>query len=193
VFGLTVEKLFLVAVLAGLLLGPHRLPAYARELGRTVRAFRDFVELQRTRAEAGTGASLLRDEWSSFDPRAYDPRRVVREALADRPGPPSYDDAVHAQAAAVRPGQSHLVVGDAAHPRRIRLGTLAPDDPRRLAAESQPAARESPTTARRTPSASATGPSGQVTRNDASVVPTVTCQVPPSSSTPVISAEVAAG
>ena len=59
-FGLTFEKLFLVAVVAGLLLGPHRLPAYARELGRTVRAFRDFVEVQRSRAEAETAARALR-------------------------------------------------------------------------------------------------------------------------------------
>lgn len=133
-FGLTVEKLFLVVLLAGFLLGPHRLPVYARELGRTVRSFRDFVETQRARAESGTGADLLRQEWQTFDPRAYDPRRVVRDALADRPEPPSYDDHVHAQATTVRPGQTHLVVGDAAHPRRVRLDTLAPDDPRRLAA-----------------------------------------------------------
>lgn len=137
-FGLTFEKLFLVVLLAGFLLGPHRLPSYARELGRTVRSFRDFVETQRARAESGTGADLLRQEWQTFDPRAYDPRRVVRDALADRPAPAAYARShppeVHAQAATVRPGQTHLVVGDAAHPRRVRLDTLAADDPRRLAA-----------------------------------------------------------
>ncbi|WP_299051551.1 twin-arginine translocase TatA/TatE family subunit [uncultured Nocardioides sp.] len=137
-FGLTFEKLFLVVLLAGFLLGPHRLPAYARELGRTVRSFRDLVEAQRARAESGTGADVLRREWQDFDPRAYDPRRVVRDALADRPAPAAYADPhppeVHAQAATVRPGQTHLVVGDAAHPRRVRLDTLAADDPRRLAA-----------------------------------------------------------
>jgi sec-independent protein translocase protein TatB len=141
VFGLTVEKLFLVAVLAGLLLGPHRLPGYARELGRTVRAFRDFLDVQRTRAETETGMELLRDEWTSFDPRAYDPRRVVRDALAEpASAAATYSAEVHEQAAAVRPGQTHLVVGDVAHPRRVRLDRLPQDDPRRLAAAAQPAA-----------------------------------------------------
>ncbi|MDR6175139.1 sec-independent protein translocase protein TatB [Nocardioides zeae] len=149
-FGLTFEKLFVVAVVAGVLIGPQRLPAYAHQVRATVRGFRAFVEASRARAQVELGDVLTRAEWEALDLRQYDPRRIVRDALdgapavtptpADPDG--SVEDAARAelveQASRVRPGQRFLVTGSAAHPRRVAIASLPDDDPRRLAAEGLP-------------------------------------------------------
>ncbi|MFT4210878.1 MAG: twin-arginine translocase TatA/TatE family subunit [Microbacterium sp.] len=81
-FGLTFEKLFVIAVIAAIVIGPQRLPALTRRLAETIRALRGFVESTRARAEDEMGVSLQRADWQSLDLRQYDPRRIVRDALA---------------------------------------------------------------------------------------------------------------
>lgn len=127
-FGLTFEKLLLVAIVAGVLIGPQRLPVHAHELARLVRSFRSLLETARARAEHDSGVSLQRSDW---DLTQYDPRHIVREALQDPPAP---RDVAGEQALRVRPGQTHVVTGSAAHPRRVPIDSLPPDDPRRVAA-----------------------------------------------------------
>jgi sec-independent protein translocase protein TatB len=92
--GLTFEKLFLVAVVAALVIGPKRLPVHTRQLTDLIRSMRSFVEVARTRAESEIGVPFDRAQWQSLDPRQYDPRRILREAL----GGPSGGDAVPAAA-----------------------------------------------------------------------------------------------
>lgn len=132
-FGLTFEKLLLVMIVAGVLVGPRRLPHYAQELARLVRSFRDFVDATRVQAEREMGMSLQPTEW-----KQYDPRRIMREAMQDpmgtTTGPEEFDPRVD-EALRVRPGQKYLVTGSAAHPQRILLQSLPSDDPRRLAAQ----------------------------------------------------------
>ncbi|MEI3867814.1 twin-arginine translocase TatA/TatE family subunit [Microbacterium sp. CCNWLW134] len=84
-FGLTFEKLFVVAVLAALIIGPHRLPHLARRAGEIVRGLRAFVESTRTQAESDLGVPLDRARWETMDLRQYDPRRILREALEGAP------------------------------------------------------------------------------------------------------------
>lgn len=134
-FGLTVEKLLLVAIVAGVLVGPQRMPHYAHELARLVRSFRAFVETTRAQAERDVGVPLQPADW---DLAQYDPRRIVREAMQEPTGTAtavgeSHDERLD-QAHSVHPGQKYLVTGSAAHPRRILIESLPPDDPRRLAA-----------------------------------------------------------
>ncbi len=131
-FGLTFEKLFLVAIIAGVVIGPHRLPLYAQRLGETVRALRTLVESTRTKAEAELGISLQRTEWESL--RQYDPRHIVRDALAETAPVDTRPD-LEAEARRVRPGQKYLVIGSSAHPRRVLIDSLPSDDPRRIAAQ----------------------------------------------------------
>jgi sec-independent protein translocase protein TatB len=88
-FGLTLEKLFLVTLVAGLVVGPRRIPVYAARLGSWVRSFRTFVEATKVRTEDELGVPLRAAEWRSAL-QQYDPRRIVREALADDASP---DDA----------------------------------------------------------------------------------------------------
>lgn len=142
-FGLTFEKLFLVAIIAGFVLGPQRLPGYAHQLTRAVRSMRHFVDTTRTAAEADMGVPLRRSEWESMNLRQYDPRRIVSDALRDTKElrdtePPS--EQVLAEAARVRPGQKYLITGPSSHPRRILIDSLPQDDPRRIAAQPQPKA-----------------------------------------------------
>ncbi|OZE21683.1 preprotein translocase [Rhodococcus sp. 05-2255-1e] len=140
-FGLTFEKLFLVAIIAGFVLGPQRLPGYAHRLGRAVRTLRHFVDSTRSTAEAEIGVPLRRSEWESLDLRQYDPRRIVADALRETDTLRENDTATPtdpelvAEAARVRPGQKYLITGPSSHPRRVLIESLPENDPRRLAAE----------------------------------------------------------
>ncbi|MBY4401949.1 preprotein translocase [Rhodococcus fascians] len=140
-FGLTFEKLFLVAIIAGFVLGPQRLPGYAHRLGRAVRTLRHFVDSTRSTAEAEMGVPLRRSEWESLDLKQYDPRRIVADALRKNDALRENDTATPAdpelvaEAARVRPGQKYLITGPSSHPRRVLIESLPENDPRRLAAE----------------------------------------------------------
>ncbi len=74
------SEFLVIALLALILVGPERLPEYVRGL-RTV--------VLRLRALIKDGQEALKDElgtdvdWNQLDPRNYDPRRIVREALFD--------------------------------------------------------------------------------------------------------------
>ncbi|MFT4307277.1 MAG: hypothetical protein QM604_10345 [Microbacterium sp.] len=83
-FGLTIEKLFLIAIIAGVIIGPRRLPLYAAKVADFARGLRSFVDSARAQAEREAGVSLSREQWQT-DLRKYDPRRIVREALESSP------------------------------------------------------------------------------------------------------------
>lgn len=130
-FGLTIEKLVVVAICAALIIGPHRLPEYAHRLSSTVRRLTLMAAEARRRAEEDTGVALVGEDWRSLDPRRYDPRRIVREAWEDTAGatvPPAEPevaaDAAQVPEPAARPVETApagrwVVSGSSAHPRRI--------------------------------------------------------------------------
>lgn len=82
-FGLTFEKLVLIGVVAALLIGPERLPRYAEALARFVTRGRDWLAGARTRVRDEMGDDFDDVDWRRLDPRQYDPRRIIREALLD--------------------------------------------------------------------------------------------------------------
>ncbi|MFD4328253.1 hypothetical protein ACFWQC_26715 [Nocardioides sp. NPDC058538] len=134
-FGLTFEKLFLVAIVAGLVIGPQRLPIYTHRLAELIRSVRGFIDASKARADLET-----------LDVRQYDPRLIVRKALPEPATAQPADEAdLEEQASRVRPGQKYLVTGGSAHPRRILIDSLPVDDPRRLAAHVPPAAADDET------------------------------------------------
>lgn len=143
-FGLSFEKLFLVTIIAGLVIGPQRLPIYTHRLAELIGSFRSFLETSKTRAETEIG--LTREELEALDVRQYDPRRIVRQALTEpaaaQPPAEATETDLEEQASRVRPGQKYLVTGSAAHPRRILIESLPEDDPRRLAAHVPPPAED---------------------------------------------------
>lgn len=85
--GLTFEKLLVIAVIAVIIVGPERLPAVAETLGRWARRLRSFAGDARTRLKDELGEEFSEEDWRKLDPRQYDPRRIIREALLDdQPG-----------------------------------------------------------------------------------------------------------
>lgn len=84
-FGLTFDKLLIIGVLAVFLLGPERLPGYASKLAQLVRTVRDMANGAKTRMRDEMGPEFDDVEWQKLDPRQYDPRRIIRDALLDGP------------------------------------------------------------------------------------------------------------
>ena len=82
-FGLSFEKILLIGIVAAFLIGPQKLPHYAAVLGRTVRQVRDFANGAKDRIKEEMGPEYDDIEWKSLDPRQYDPRRIIREALLE--------------------------------------------------------------------------------------------------------------
>ena len=75
-------EFILLIVLAVLVLGPERLPEYAAKLGKFVRQARAMAERAKTQLKDEMGPEFSDVDWRAYDPRQYDPRRIVREALA---------------------------------------------------------------------------------------------------------------
>src|SRR5215217_265761 len=82
-FGLTIEKVLLIGVIAAILIGPERLPRYAEGLARWTTKAREFMRGARTRVKEEMGEDFEDVDWRKLDPRQYDPRRIIREALLD--------------------------------------------------------------------------------------------------------------
>lgn len=82
-FGLTFEKLLVIGVIAVFLLGPERLPYYASQLARLVRSLRDMANGAKNRMREEMGPDFDDIDWKKLDPRQYDPRRIIREALTE--------------------------------------------------------------------------------------------------------------
>ncbi len=81
--GLTFDKLLIIAIIAVFLLGPDRLPYYASQLARLVRRVRDFANGAKDRMREEMGPDFDDIDWKKLDPRQYDPRRIIREALLE--------------------------------------------------------------------------------------------------------------
>jgi Sec-independent protein secretion pathway components len=88
-FGLTFDKLLIILVIAVFLIGPDRLPALAQQLARLVKTLRGFADGARDRMREEMGPEFDEVDWRKLDPRQYDPRRIIREALLDEVVPPA--------------------------------------------------------------------------------------------------------
>ncbi len=82
-FGLTFDKLLIILVIALFLIGPDRLPGYAAQLARLVKTLRGFASGAKERMREEMGPEFDEVDWRKLDPRQYDPRRIIREALVD--------------------------------------------------------------------------------------------------------------
>jgi len=87
-FGLTFDKLLVLGIIAVFLLGPERLPYYASQLARLVRNLRGMATGAKERMREEMGPDFDDIDWKKLDPRQYDPRRIIRDALLDEDEPP---------------------------------------------------------------------------------------------------------
>lgn len=81
--GLTFEKLLVILLIGVLVVGPDRLPLASSKLAQVLRVIRSLIESgkERFRREVGTDFDL--QSWRDLDPRQYDPRRIIRDALLE--------------------------------------------------------------------------------------------------------------
>lgn len=82
-FGINGAEFVVLLVVAVIVIGPERLPRYAEQLGAFVRTARGFLKDAKSRVDEELGPEVGDVDWSKLDPRQYDPRRIVREALLD--------------------------------------------------------------------------------------------------------------
>lgn len=108
--GLTIDKFLVILVIAVFLLGPERIPHYAAQLGRLVRSIRDMADGAKERLREEMGPDFDDVDWKKLDPRQYDPRRIIREALLEDP-----NDRVDVPLTIVQPS------GESAYAKRKRL------------------------------------------------------------------------
>ena len=81
--GINGAEFLVLAVIVLLVVGPERLPEYAAQLGRLVRELRRMAMGARDQVRAELGPEFDDVDWTKLDPRQYDPRRIIREALID--------------------------------------------------------------------------------------------------------------
>lgn len=105
-FSINGAELVLLLLIAVVVVGPEQLPRYAEQLAGWVRQLRAFLGTAKERVAEELGEEASGVDWAQLDPRRYDPRRIVRDALLDepRPGP-------------VTPGARRFSTGTPAAPR----------------------------------------------------------------------------
>jgi len=86
-FGLTFEKLLLIGLIAAFIIGPNRLPVYSAKLARFIRSMRQMASGAKNRMRDELGPDFDEVEWKKLDPRQYDPRRILRDALTESATP----------------------------------------------------------------------------------------------------------
>ncbi len=79
-FDINGSEFLVIAVVAVILVGPERLPEYVRGLRGLVKRARGAVRDGETALRSEFGEDV---DWESLDPRQYDPRKIVRDALFD--------------------------------------------------------------------------------------------------------------
>lgn len=82
-FGINPSEFVVLLAVAAVVLGPERLPEYAQQLARLIRELRRMAQGAQAQVRQELGPEFEDVDWRKLDPRQYDPRRIVREALAD--------------------------------------------------------------------------------------------------------------
>lgn len=116
--GFSINKFVVILVIAVFLLGPERIPHYAAQLGRLVRSLREMANGAKDRLRDEMGPDFDDVDWKKLDPRQYDPRRIIREALLDDP-----DEQPEVPLTIVQPD------GESAYAKRRRLMAESEETP----------------------------------------------------------------
>ncbi|WP_309131668.1 twin-arginine translocase TatA/TatE family subunit [Brevibacterium sp.] len=82
-FGINGTEMLILVVVALVVIGPKRLPEYAEKLRDLVRQARRMAEGAKESVQRDFGDEFKDVDWQKLDPRQYDPRRIVREALVE--------------------------------------------------------------------------------------------------------------
>lgn len=81
--GISGPEFFVILLVIAIVVGPQRLPEYTRKLTQGVRRLRVFLDDAKTQIAEEVGPELGELDLSDLDPRNYDPRKIVRDALGE--------------------------------------------------------------------------------------------------------------
>lgn len=151
-FGLTLEKLFVIGILAAVIIGPQRLPLYTQKAAKLIAQFKAFISTTRERAEAEIGVPLDPKKWEELDLKQYDPRRIVREALVAPAVPVPAAGSGSASDSGGDSGADPVSVADPAGADPVTVADPGPVDP---AAAGEPAVADPAAAADPNPAAAA--------------------------------------
>jgi len=76
-------ELLVLLVIVLVVVGPERLPRYSQQLAELVRGGVRYAKGARDSLKEEMGPEFDDIDWQKLDPRQYDPRRIVRDALTD--------------------------------------------------------------------------------------------------------------
>lgn len=114
-FGINGAEFIVLAVIVFVVIGPERMPEYARQLKDLIKTLRRTAMGAKDDLKDTLGPELDGINWRAYDPRQYDPRRIVREALLE-------DDEELAEE------QTRSATPPPANTSRLSPGELAPFD-----------------------------------------------------------------
>lgn len=82
IFGMSQWELLVILVVVLIIIGPDRLPGAVENVRRWIRQARDMANQAKgdLREQVGDDIDL---DWRKWDPRQYNPKRIVREALME--------------------------------------------------------------------------------------------------------------
>lgn len=81
-FDINGSEFLVLGAVALFVLGPEKLPGYAAQAARVLRQLRTMADGARDQMREQLGPEFDDVDWKALDPRQYDPRRIVRDALA---------------------------------------------------------------------------------------------------------------
>lgn len=82
-FGINGLEAIILIVVALLVVGPERLPQYAETLRDAVKRARRYASGAKDDLRETLGPEISDVDWRRLDPRRYDPRTIVRDALLE--------------------------------------------------------------------------------------------------------------
>ena len=117
-FDVNAWEFVIIIAVALLVIGPERLPTYVARLREWIRDLRRLAEGARGQLREQMGPEFDDIDWSAYDPRQYDPRRIVRDAHPDpEPAPPPGRAGAAAAAVGAPRGLRPPAVGVVSGPR----------------------------------------------------------------------------
>ena len=83
VFGISGGEFLVILLVIMVVIGPSRLPEYTRTFAQFVRKARVSLEGAKASVREELGPELSDLKLADFDPRNYDPRKIVRDVMGE--------------------------------------------------------------------------------------------------------------
>lgn len=82
-FGISGGEAIIILIVALVIIGPERVPEYAQKFKELVKTIRGYATGATEDLKETLGPEFSDMDWRKLDPRQYDPRVIVREALME--------------------------------------------------------------------------------------------------------------